>query len=310
MQREEKGSKGKKESKRRRPPRSSKELRIAWCNTQNAPAPHITLLEVCWNEGIDVVQVQEPWARPDTKTQNHIGFETYAPIDSWTTYDERPRVMTYVRKNRNIKAQQRRPAQSREMLWLDVNGYSLLNVYRQPGQDNVIDYVTRLIPPTRCLIGGDWNVWHPEFEPGIGGLNRGADLVQWLHSSGMAFTGVPGQPTHRAGHVLDLVFSNIPFVETTVVESMATGSDHSTLVSTIPGRGYGAPARLRYKVREEDLERFSHLVAAGVASLPEVASVKTPAQLNECVNKLSEVFASATEAVGKPAGDRAHSAPW
>ncbi|KAI1370755.1 hypothetical protein F4677DRAFT_342879 [Hypoxylon crocopeplum] len=137
------------------------------------------------------------------------------------------------------------------MLWLDVNGYALLNVYREPRSDEVIDYVTNLTPPSNCLMGGDWNVWHPEFEPGVQGRNRGADLAQWLLASGMTFTGVPGQPTHRAGHVLDLVFSNVPFVETTVVDSMATGSDHFTLLSSIPGRGQEAPDQFRYKVRED-----------------------------------------------------------
>ena len=52
------------------------------------------------------------------------------------------------------------------MLWLDVNGYTFLNVYRKPGRDEVIDYVTNLTPPNNSLIGGEWNVWHPEFEPG------------------------------------------------------------------------------------------------------------------------------------------------
>ena len=218
--------------------------------------------------------------------------------------------MTYVRKNSRIKAQQRRPFSSRDILWLDVNGYTLLNVYREPGRDEVIDYVTNLTPLNNSLIGGDWNVWHPEFEPGVEGRNRGADLARWLHTCNMTFTGIPGEPTHRAGHVLDLVFSNIPFVETAVVESMATGSDHSTLLSIIPGRGQEAPDRFRYRVRDEDLGRFQGLIAAGVVSLPDVTCAKTPEQLDTCVDKLSEVFASALEAVGKPARGKAHSAPW
>jgi hypothetical protein len=42
---------------------------------------------------------------------------------------------------------------------------------------------------------------------------------------------------HRAGHVLDLAFSNIPFVTTTVRDDLHSGSDHSTLVITIAVRG-------------------------------------------------------------------------
>ena len=196
------------------------------------------------------------------------------------------------------------------MLSLNVNGYTFLNVYRETGRNEVMNYVTNLIPPNNFVVGGDWKVWHPEFEPGVEGRNRGADLVRWLYTWSMSFTGTPGQPAHRAGHVLDLVFSNILFVETAVIESMATGSDHFTLLSTVPGRGQEAPDRYRYKVRDGDLGRFQGLVASGVASLPDVAYAETPKQLDTCVDKLSKVFKSAFEAVGKPARDKAHSAPW
>ena len=104
MLRNEEKSKEKKCAKKRRPPRKPKELRIAWCNTRKALTPHATLLEVCWKEGVDIVQVQEPWTRPDTKTQNHTGYESYAPVDSWVKEDEQLRVMTYVKKNSRIKA--------------------------------------------------------------------------------------------------------------------------------------------------------------------------------------------------------------
>ena len=104
MSRCEERDEGNKRVQTRRPRRKLKELRIAWCNVRKALTPHATLLEVCWKEGVDVVQVQEPWTRPDTKTQNHMGYESYAPVDSWVKEDERLRVMTYVKKNSRIKA--------------------------------------------------------------------------------------------------------------------------------------------------------------------------------------------------------------
>jgi Endonuclease-reverse transcriptase len=136
--------------------------------------------------------------------------------------------MTYVQKGAGLKTQQRRPIHSRDMLWLDVNGYAILNAYRQPFQLEVIDYVTHLSPPTKCLVGGDFNAWHDMFEPGIQTLHQGAELARWATESGMDFIGTPGAPTQRAGHVLDLTFSNVPFAQTTIQTNMHSGLDHET----------------------------------------------------------------------------------
>jgi hypothetical protein len=178
---------------------------------------HTTILHMAVTEKIDVVCIQEPWTLPGSKTQNHPGCDCYAPIDSWDSEDldqreaERPRVMTYVRKGASLKTQQRRPIHSRDMLWFDVNGYSILNVYRQPLKLDVIDYVTYLSPPSKCLVGGDFNAWHDMFEPGIQAIHQGAELARWATESRMDFIGTPGAPTQRAGHVLNLTFSNVPF---------------------------------------------------------------------------------------------------
>ena len=136
--------------------------------------------------------------------------------------------MTYVRKGAGLKTQQRRPIHSRDMLWLDVNGYSILNVYRQPFQLEVIEYVTHLSPPTKCLVGGDFNAWHDMFEPSIQTLHQGAELARWATESAMDFIGTLGAPTQRARHVLDLTFSNVPFAQTTIRTDMHSGLDHET----------------------------------------------------------------------------------
>ena len=65
--------------------------------------------------------------------------------------------MTYIRKGAGLKTQQRRPMESRDMLWTDINGFAILNVYRQPLQPQVLNYVTHLAPPPNCLISGDFN---------------------------------------------------------------------------------------------------------------------------------------------------------
>jgi len=56
----------------------------------------------------------------------------------------------------------------------------------------------------------------------------------------MDFIGTPGGVTQDAGHVLDLIFSNIPFASSEVKEDMHSGSDHETQVTTIPKREYAS----------------------------------------------------------------------
>ena len=43
----------------------------------------------------------------------------------------------------------------------------------------MIDYVTRLVPPPRCIIGGDFNAYHDFFEPRVNTFTRGGELVEW-----------------------------------------------------------------------------------------------------------------------------------
>ncbi|KAG0153125.1 hypothetical protein PDIDSM_4975, partial [Penicillium digitatum] len=73
------------------------------------------------------------------------------------------------------------------------------------------------------LIGGDFNARNEAFEPGVANANRGGEIAQWSSDSGLDFIGEPGVPTHQAGHVLDLTFSNIPYASTVVREDLATG---------------------------------------------------------------------------------------
>ena len=39
--------------------------------------------------------------------------------------------------------------------------------------------MTSLVPPANCVIGGDFNVYHDFFEPGVSSFSRGSELVEW-----------------------------------------------------------------------------------------------------------------------------------
>ncbi|RAL61376.1 hypothetical protein DID88_009510 [Monilinia fructigena] len=288
---------------------------------KTAPTGSLNLAELskrslAFEEGADVVCVQEPSVYPGTKTQNHPAYECYAPVDSWEQTllpereAERPRAMSYTRKAANLITQQRRNGDDRDIVWLEVNGFHIVNVYREPSTRRIIDYITSIQVPPNFLIGGDFNAKHDMFEPGVGSSNQGASLAAWSLSSGADFIGEPGEPTHRAGHTIDLTFSNIPFAETTVRHDLDCGSDHFTLVTLLPGRGQGADGNAGYRVTEANLPRFAHAINSGISHLPQPADVLDTRDLDDIAALLTTLFQNAIKAVGKRPQGTAKSAPW
>jgi hypothetical protein len=218
--------------------------------------------------------------------------------------------MTYVRKGVGLRTQQRRPICSRDLLWIDVNDFAILNVYRQPLSLEVIQYITHLVPPSNCLVGGDFNVRHYIFEPGAQSAHQGAELARWSSDSGMDFIGIPGEPTQRAGHVLDLTFSNIPFAQSTVRPDIHSGSDHETQVTAIPGRGHTPLEQFHYRIPEADLPKFAGLVKNGISKLPDFQHITNTDQVDYFALALAEVFRTSIQTAGKPDRRGGSPAPW
>ena len=82
----------------------------------------------------------------------------------------------------------------------------------------------------------------------------------------MDYIGVPGQLTHYASHVIDLTFSNVPFAQSAVDASMHSGSDHETIVTSVPTSALGTPhlEQYHYRVLEASLPKFTGLMEIGV----------------------------------------------
>ncbi|QQK47606.1 putative RNA-directed DNA polymerase from transposon X-element [Penicillium digitatum] len=275
-----------------------------------------TALQLAYESACDVVCIQEPYVSAPTKKTGHPAYDCYAPTDEWNSSDptsfelERPRVLTYVRKNSGLNAQQHRSSQDRDLLWVNVNGFLILNIYRQPTTDKVIDYVTNLAPPQNSLIGGDFNARNEAFEPGVANANRGGEIAQWSSDSGLDFIGEPGVPTHQAGHVLDLTFSNIPYASTVVREDLATGSDHESLVTRIPGRGRVPLEQYNYRVPESKLPKLSSLIGTGIRSLPDPSSIETHDQLDQFAATLTALFQDAIKTAGSLNRTHTFTTPW
>ena len=220
--------------------------------------------------------------------------------------------MTYIRKGCHLRYQARESLNHPDMLWIVVNGVAILNCYRQPHTPHVIEYVTHLLPPEVCLIGGDFNVRHESFEPTTTAANGGVELASWAANASMDYIGVPGQPTHCAGHVLDLTFSNIPFAQSAVDASMHSGSDHETIVTSVPIATLGTPhlEQYHYRVPEASLPKFAGLVEMGVQNIPDPLATQDAAQLDECVTLLTETIQHAIQTAGKPDRKEGRAAPW
>jgi ribonuclease HI len=304
-------------SNRQRQPRQQRnQLRICWANVGRSSPCHITILEAAFQKDMDVVCVQEPFTCANSRTSTHPGFRHLAPISTWDAPNAlgatRPRVMTYIRKGCHLKLQARQSLDHPDLLWAVVNGVSILNCYRQPLTPDVLQYVTHLTPPQHCVVGGDFNVRHESFEPSVSAASGGIGLARWAANASMDYIGVPGQPTHCAGHVLDLTFSNIPFAQSAVDASMHCGSDHETIVTSVSTSTLGTPHldQHHYRVPEASLPKFTGLVEIGVQSIPDPRTAQDAAQLDNCVTLLTETVQHSIQTAGKLDRKEGRAAPW
>ncbi|QSZ37372.1 hypothetical protein DSL72_009470 [Monilinia vaccinii-corymbosi] len=203
----------------------------------------------------------KPNTHPKTRTQNHPVYKYYTLINTWERVElaeqeaERPRAMLYTQQAAGLAIQQRQDSNDRDFVWLEVNSYHVVNVYRESDTSQMIEYVTGLQIPLNFLIGRDFNTKHNTFEPRVGFFNQGTALAEWTHNSRADYIGKPGELIHRAGHIIDLTFSNIPFAETRVKHNLNYGSDHYILITTIPAKGLGAEGNAGYRVTKASFAR-------------------------------------------------------
>ena len=292
-----------------------KAIQVGVYNTNKSAVIHAAFLVGCDQKELEVVVINEPWiSRHDaTRTQTHSNYDMYSPADTWEPGEAtRPRVLLYVRRGARLQVERRESIHPRDLLWLDINGYAILAYYREPGNNEVIDYLTALNPPRNCLAVGDANARHTDWEPGVIQRYGGAHLARWAVRTNMGFIGTLGEATHRAGHVLDLPFSNIPAATSKVDKSLIFGSDHLPLLVTIPSRGTEPPPETarRWNVPDTDLERFYNLTRMASHSLPKTGPTSTRDELDTAATALSEMIRDCIQTVGRTTRTIGKSAPW
>ncbi|KAG7410349.1 hypothetical protein Forpi1262_v017572 [Fusarium oxysporum f. sp. raphani] len=226
----------------------------------------------------------------------------------WNSNDCRPRVMTYVRRDPKLFADQIRPFQNRDVLWLTVNGMTIVNFYRQNDEKDALSTLLRWPVPERCLVAGDLNARHRSWRTGQT-TDRGQEIAGWASGIDLNLLNTLDIPTNPHGNTIDLAFSNMPLAEATVEDHLPTSSDHFTLSLTLLDIR-PAPLQLN-KIRvttEEELKRFVEIVGLGATEIPLTNS--TPTELDELASSLVSLLTSAAKAAGRPAQRSGGSAPW
>ncbi|KJZ69582.1 hypothetical protein HIM_11019 [Hirsutella minnesotensis 3608] len=209
--------------------------------------------------------------------------------------------MTYVRRSAGLVADQRRPTATRDILWLTVNGVTVVNFYRQPLYDVALEILLRWSATDKCLVSGDFNAKHPSWQAGRQ-EHRGEDIAFWAADNRLSLLNAVDVPTHARG--IDLAFSNIPLADAVVEDHLATGSDHFTLSITLPGQDLAPPPLCKIRLNsDEELKRFVELVEAGAAFIPTATS--SPSELDNFAAALVNLLGCAARAAGRPVTRRA-----
>ncbi|KAF4334266.1 reverse transcriptase domain protein, partial [Fusarium beomiforme] len=288
-----------------------KPLRIFQANVGKIPPAHDCALALADSERYDIVLLQEPWtSRTESRllTKTHPAYDTFTPVDMWGSNDTRPRVMTYVRRDSRLIADQIRPFQTRDILWLTISGITIVNFYRQNDERDALNTLLRWAVPERCLVAGDFNARHNSWQTGQA-TNRGQEIAGWASENDLDLLNTPDIPTNPHGNTIDLAFTNMPLAEATVEDHLATSSDHFTLSLTFPDikATPSQPGKIRVTT-EDELKRFVEIVELGATEIPATGS--TPKELDELASSLASLLTSAAKAAGRPARKGGRSAPW
>lgn len=117
-------------------------VKILSINVARSTAAHTLSLETAFRSNIDILLVQEPYIHRDVSrriTCTHPAFESFTPTDDWSN---RPRVITYTKRNSGLTFTQDRPEPHinqgiTDILFLKIktfgNNYlTIINIYNAP----------------------------------------------------------------------------------------------------------------------------------------------------------------------------------
>ncbi|KAF5127307.1 hypothetical protein E5D57_008237 [Metarhizium anisopliae] len=283
-------------------------LKIFQANVDKGEGAHCVALQLAFQEGYNMVLIQEPNTSYNAqkglcRTQHHPCFLCFSPVDSWNNNLTRPRVLTYVRIDRKIQAEQLLPARHRDLLWVQVNRTTILNIYNRPEAETTLDIIESWTPPNRCVVAGDMNAFHPSWQADRMASQDGTRIFNWTQEHDLALLNDPESSTtmprpNQRSSTIDLVFSNISTATTTIEEHLTTGSLHYTVGTEIPDNESSPRALGKVHVTlPEEIKAFAKHVASSAASLPRC--IQSRQDIDDAAGQLLQVLQDAAKACGR-----------
>jgi ribonuclease HI len=308
-------------------------LTILQLNVGRGPAAHEIALSLAYSSDIDIILIQEPYIYTDLSrqiTKRHPSYECFSPTDSWVT-SGRPRVLTYVRKKRGIRASQLRP----QLISQDVlSDLLLLQILSRSGQSALIINIYNapigsirpgeaakaltLLPDSHfsqsTVLAGDFNLLHSRWQPSLrcSPTTFAEPFVDWLDRLGLVLISEIDRPTHNRGNVLDLTFASgslaLAGTSTRIASHLDSTSDHRPLLTTMPWshRFPETPQRLRFDTL--DHLRFLSLLESNLASIECLA--KTEEDLDSLANEITSAISTAYKGSARRTLAQGIGQPW
>jgi ribonuclease HI/exonuclease III len=288
---------------------------------------HATALQLAYEDSIEVICVQEPWVSndlEDQRTQVHPGYNVFTPISTW---DTRPRAMTYVRKGLNASQKaledKEHPDVCSVVLQTSHGPLDVVNIYNAgPGSERTNEAVERLMEYQgrgNGVICGDFNLHHSHWDPNARGDDAMAErLIDWVVDHPVVLLTDPTVPT-REEAVIDLTLATSQLRSKTGVEARVDdryncGSDHEPILVQIEnGRARQAGGgKGSFNMEKLDQTRFNASCTRGAAGLAWNPNAEIE-ERHQAVNRLAEdiqnvlilaLQESTTRSTGKGTGQR------
>lgn len=260
---------------------------------------HNLALQLANKNNADVVLIQEPWIYRDLTSKQsatHHNYDIFSPLSTW---DTRPRVLTYIKKSQGYRPFQSTIDSSPDILKITITNrnnqkLNIWNVYNAPTNSiNAGDGLSALLNSSDnpFFIGGDFNLKHPSWDSSNPSASpKATDLINWTAERNLSLLNPTNIPTHRAGGTLDLAFCSQLGATCTIRTDLHTTSDHETLLSLIPCGRNGIPTskgRFRYDSRDENL--FLSLLGDS-QNIPRIIS---PTEVDYEANDITQIIQTA-----------------
>ena len=309
-------------------------LSILQLNVGRAAAAHEITLFQAYSNNIDIILIQEPYIYKDLTrkiTKKHPSYECFSPTDCWAT-SGRPRVLTYIRREKGIQSSQLRPdtidqEALSDLLFLQISAYSgqptlIINIYNAPTAPSIrpgkaIQELIKLSDSyfsQPVILAGNFNLlhsrWQPSLQQSTSTLAEAAS--EWLDRLGLVFISEIDSPTHDRGNTLDLAFASsstaLAGAHTTVAEHLDATSDHRPLLTILPWGQRHLATLKRPKFSTLDLPCFHSLLAVSINNLLTMAD--TEDKLDYLANGIISAIYSAYTASALQSLPQGGGQPW